>query len=40
MNQITNALFLREEARPIHIALTYGILGIVTGALLLGNGNE
>lgn len=37
MENITNALMLREDARPLNIALVYGIAGILVGTLVFGN---
>lgn len=37
MDKITNAVLLRNDAPRSHVALTYGIAGILVGVLFLGN---
>lgn len=37
MDTLTNAIMLRNEAPRSHIALTYGIAGLLVGMLFLGN---
>lgn len=37
MNQLTDALLLREEASRSQIAILYGVIGLGIGAFVLGN---
>lgn len=37
MNKITDALLLKDEVPRSHVALTYGIAGLIVGALFLSN---
>lgn len=37
MNKITDALLLKDEAPRSHVALTYGIAGLIVGVLFLSN---
>lgn len=36
MEVITNALLLRSEAKPVHVAMVYGVTGLLVGTLFLG----
>lgn len=39
MNKITSALLLKEEASRGHVAIVYGLVGLVIGTLVLGGEN-
>lgn len=38
MNQITDPLLLKETATRGQVAVVYGVMGLLVGALLLGKG--
>ncbi|AAG00438.1 P10 membrane protein [Pseudomonas phage phi13] len=37
MNKVTNALLLKDEAPRSHVAIAYGLIGLVVGAFVLSN---
>lgn len=37
MNKVTDAILLKETASRGHVALTYGVIGLVVGAFFLGS---